>query len=81
MSEITWLNGWPQIDDSTVIVGNATRCVCCGFTFGIYSVAIGPEVETRAEPTWPFAQDTCPMEHAVKRRAHLAGRGVRKPKA
>ena len=58
-----WLNGWPSIDDGrAVLMGTEVRCVCCGRSRGLTTVAFPDDWEPPgAEPAWPFSQDDCPL--------------------
>ena len=58
----SWLNGWPRMGPTAVLIGSGTHCVGCGSASGVVSVAIpeGYEAPDR-DPDWPFPEDNCPV--------------------
>lgn len=58
-----WLNGWPRVSQTQVLIGTATRCIACGRTQGITCVAIPADWEPPGPtPAWPFTEDDCPVD-------------------
>lgn len=54
-----WYDGYERISRTEILVGNETKCICCGNLLGTDCfVCDGIEV---VQPKFPFSQDNCPI--------------------
>lgn len=57
-----WMNGWPRLGRTSLLMGTQVRCVGCGRDCGTTSVvAVDNQPESGPEPAWPFGFDDCPV--------------------
>lgn len=62
MAREHWLNGWPRIGETGVLLGTQVACVGCGKDHGTTTVAFddGTTFPERT-PDWPFEEASCPV--------------------
>lgn len=66
MAREDWLNGWPRMGSTAVLIGTSVRCVGCGKDHGITTVAFdGETVFPSQEPAWPVMCWSSAMLKAV----------------
>jgi hypothetical protein len=59
---LPWLNGWPRMGLTGVLIGTATHCIGCGRFNGTTTVAFTEDWVPPGElPTWPFTAESCPV--------------------
>lgn len=57
-----WMNGWPRISISAMLIGTGVHCVGCGHCMGITCVAFPEDWEPPGpDPAWPFGEADCPV--------------------
>lgn len=57
-----WLNGWPIISTTSVLMGCEVRCMYCGRSEGTTTVAFPKDwTPPGPEPKWPFSVADCPI--------------------
>ena len=61
--EHDWLNGWPRISATQVMIGAGVHCVACGRCQGVTCVVFDPDCEwpDQRPPVWPFTEQDCPI--------------------
>lgn len=61
-AEPAWLNGWPRIGLTGVLIGTGVHCVGCGRFHGATSVIFDDDWNPPTDdPAYPFEQDNCPV--------------------
>jgi hypothetical protein len=62
MAREDWLNGWPRMGETAVLMGTCVQCVGCGKYHGITTVAFDEHTKfPDREPAWPFEEAACPV--------------------
>lgn len=58
----SWLNGWPRMGITGVLVGTGVHCIGCGALQGVTTVAIEEGWEPPPTPLWPYeGERRCPI--------------------
>lgn len=61
-AELPWLNGWPRLGTSTVLIGMCVHCIGCGRNYGVTTAALTNDWTPPPErPSWPFQHGDCPV--------------------
>ena len=69
---IAWLNGWPIIGETVVLMGTGMHCIGCGKRHGTTTVAYSGDIKFPDKaPEWPFKEVACPICNLKKQVSEL----------
>ena len=61
-ADLPWLNGWPRMGLTGVLMGTGVHCVGCGTLHGVTCVVFPEDWSPPGpEPTFPFKRGDCPV--------------------
>lgn len=61
-ADLAWLNGWPRMGLTGVLIGTCVHCIGCGELHGVTSVAFTEDWSPPAvDPAYPFRPGDCPV--------------------